>query len=268
MLRSADRFAPRGGIGTSGPTSWPGRVPGSPLRAPWTVDTSRSVRAEQDTRGARRTSRESAFPAPSRSEGAAVRVRVPRPTYANVAATVALFAALGGTSYAAVTLPHNSIGASQIKNNSINSSKVKNGSLLKVDFKSGQLPRGATGAAGPAGPAGPAGAAGAAGAPGKDGTAKAYAYVDATGTLDPARSSNVTSVTTAGATLDCFVLPFTPKNVVASIQGYENGGPNNFGFVVTGIGTFAACPAGTTAYIATLTQAGAFTRLPVYVMFN
>jgi hypothetical protein len=85
-----------------------------------------------------------------------------RPSPAMVVACTALLISLGGVSYAAVTLPANSVGTRQ----------VINGSLLKNDFKSGQLPRGrrgvpgdrgpagATGAAGAAGPAGPAGASG------------------------------------------------------------------------------------------------------------
>ena len=38
-----------------------------------------------------------------------------RLSYANVTATLALFIALGGTSYAAITLPRNSVGAKQIR---------------------------------------------------------------------------------------------------------------------------------------------------------
>jgi hypothetical protein len=41
----------------------------------------------------------------------------------NVIAYLALFVALGGTSYAAITLPAGSVGARQIKNNSITPSK-------------------------------------------------------------------------------------------------------------------------------------------------
>jgi hypothetical protein len=67
---------------------------------------------------------------------------------------VALFIALGGVSYAAVSLPRNSVGTKQIQRNAVNSSKVKNGSLLKADFGTGQLPRGMAGPKGPTGPQG------------------------------------------------------------------------------------------------------------------
>jgi hypothetical protein len=82
--------------------------------------------------------------------------------YANVTATMALIVALGGTSYAAIKLPANSVGSTQLKTHAVTGSKlrtnavtsgtVRNGSLRVKDFKAGQLP------AGPAGPAGPSGA--------------------------------------------------------------------------------------------------------------
>lgn len=102
-----------------------------------------------------------------------------RPTPSMVVSSVALFVALGGTSYAAVALPNNSVGTPQLKQSAVSSAKlrgdavtsvkVKNGSLLAADFKAGQLPAGAQGAPGPAGPAGPRGTAGAKGDPGTPG---------------------------------------------------------------------------------------------------
>jgi hypothetical protein len=90
-----------------------------------------------------------------------------RGNYANVTATLALVVALGGTSYAAIKLPANSVGSAQLKKNAVTSKKikksavsssaVKNGSLLTSDFKSGQLPSGPQGSAGPRGLTGPAG---------------------------------------------------------------------------------------------------------------
>jgi hypothetical protein len=75
-------------------------------------------------------------------------------SYANVMATVAVFIALGGVSYAATQLPKNSVGAKQLKKDAVTGAKVKDGSLKKADFAAGQLPSGATGPIGPAGPAG------------------------------------------------------------------------------------------------------------------
>jgi hypothetical protein len=81
-------------------------------------------------------------------------------------ALLALFVALGGTSYAAIRLPANSVGAKQIKKNAVTSAKVKNASLKSVDFAAGQLPAGPTGPAGPQGVAGPQGPKGDKGDPG------------------------------------------------------------------------------------------------------
>jgi len=72
----------------------------------------------------------------------------------NVVAYLALFIALGGTSYAAIKLPRNSVGSKQLRSNSVTSAKVRNGSLRISDFQSGALKRGPRGPQGPAGPAG------------------------------------------------------------------------------------------------------------------
>jgi hypothetical protein len=79
-----------------------------------------------------------------------------RLTYANVIATLALFVALGGSSYAAIKLPKNSVGAKQIKTGAVGASEVKEGSLGTSDFKASQLaalegPRGTAGAPGVSG---------------------------------------------------------------------------------------------------------------------
>jgi hypothetical protein len=81
-------------------------------------------------------------------------------------ALLALFLAIGGTSYAAVKLPTNSVATKQIKNgqvkaadlskDAITSAKVKDLTLQARDFAPGQLP---------AGPAGAQGKPGADGAP-------------------------------------------------------------------------------------------------------
>lgn len=84
-------------------------------------------------------------------------------------ALIALFVALGGTSYAAGSLANNSVGNPQLKADAVTSAKVKNGSLTAKDFKSGQLPKGATGAAGATGATGSAGATGPAGSTGATG---------------------------------------------------------------------------------------------------
>ena len=64
-----------------------------------------------------------------------------RLTYANVIATLALFIALGGSSYAALQLPKGSVGTKQLKRNAVTSPKVKPGSLVLSDFRASQRSR-------------------------------------------------------------------------------------------------------------------------------
>ena len=105
-------------------------------------------------------------------------------TYANVMATIAVFIALGGTSYAALkvtgkNVPKDALTGADIKNltgkdvtnesltgadiKNLTSGDIVNGSLLAEDFGLGQIPKGDTGPAGPAGPEGPEGPQGPAG---------------------------------------------------------------------------------------------------------
>jgi hypothetical protein len=88
--------------------------------------------------------------------------RLRRPSPAMAVACLALLVALGGTGYAAIKLPANSVGTAQLQANAVTSAKVKNGSLLSADFRSGQIPRG---------PAGPPGAQGSQGVKGDTGPA-------------------------------------------------------------------------------------------------
>ncbi len=51
------------------------------------------------------------------------------PSPAMIVACVALFVAMGGTSYAAVTLAANSVGTKQLKNSAVTTAKIKNGAV-------------------------------------------------------------------------------------------------------------------------------------------
>jgi hypothetical protein len=72
-----------------------------------------------------------------------------RLSFANVTAALALFVALGGTSYAAATLPFNSVGKGQIKANavgkseaapnSVGSSELRNSGVAAADIKTGAV---------------------------------------------------------------------------------------------------------------------------------
>jgi hypothetical protein len=102
--------------------------------------------------------------------------RLGRQSPAIVIATLALFAALGGTAVAAGTL----ITGKQIKNGSITGADVRNKSLTPRDFRgSVRGPRGLTGPAGPqglAGPQGPQGQAGPKGDKGETGPSNGFSF--------------------------------------------------------------------------------------------
>ncbi len=141
-----------------------------------------------------------------------------RLSYANVVASMALFIALGGVSYAAVKLPRNSVGPAQIKKHAVTGSKVKNSSLTGSDIKNSSLRGGdvrnssltgsdvkdgsltakdfngsVQGAPGPQGPQGPQGATGDTGAKGDPGSSavRLFASVASDGTLG--RNSGATA---------------------------------------------------------------------------
>jgi hypothetical protein len=90
-----------------------------------------------------------------------------RPSPPMIVALIALFVALGGTGYAALKLPKNSVGPKQIKPDAVTSSKVKSHSLRANDFKAGQLPAGPKGDTGAPGEKGNDGAPGQPGQPGR-----------------------------------------------------------------------------------------------------
>jgi len=76
--------------------------------------------------------------------------RRPQLSYANVVSSLALFVALGGTSYA---VARNSVGSQQLRPNAVSSSKVKDRSLQTKDLSATAR----LGRRGPRGPAGPQG---------------------------------------------------------------------------------------------------------------
>jgi hypothetical protein len=94
-----------------------------------------------------------------------------RLTYGNVVSSMALFIALGGTSYA-LTLPRDSVGSRQILRGAVRASELRSGAVRSSDVKDRSLGvrdlsvaargalRGQTGAQGTPGPAGPSGPSG------------------------------------------------------------------------------------------------------------
>jgi hypothetical protein len=154
-----------------------------------------------------------------------------------VIALIALFVALGGTSYAALKIPRNSVGSPQ----------VINGSLQKADLskKAVAALKGNRGAQGAQGSPGPAGAPGAAGATGPAGTARAYAEVDSTTpSLVTARTKNITAVSRPSTGTYCLTpaAGIDPRTVATVASEDFELSPVDGIVQVTGTGT--DCPAG------------------------
>ncbi len=85
-------------------------------------------------------------------------MQLPRFTYANVMSTIAVFIALGGTSFAAVKLSKGSVGERELKTGAVTSAKLKDGTITPADLAAGTAlsgPRGPRGAEGPQGERGP-----------------------------------------------------------------------------------------------------------------
>jgi hypothetical protein len=141
-----------------------------------------------------------------------------RPSHATVVAYLALFVALGGSSYAAVTLQRNSVRTKHIARGAVTSPKVRNHSLLRRDFAAGQLPAGPKGDPGPKGDQGIPGQPGADGAPG---TARAYARVSGcvSGFCPITRNKGIAYAENVGSGRYCVgVNNITPADSVAIVS--------------------------------------------------
>jgi len=133
---------------------------------------------------------------------------------------LALFVALGGSAYAAVQLPANSVGTSQIAAGAVTLNKIA--PELRIALRGWARfhgtrgptgptgprgatgptgPRGASGPAGSTGPAGPAGATGQRGAEGQPGATGATGPAGATGQQGPAGGFSGTEVQTLTTTV-------------------------------------------------------------------
>jgi hypothetical protein len=66
------------------------------------------------------------------------RVRA-RLTYANTMATIAVFIALGGTTYAAATLPRDSVGTKQVRTGGVGKSELRTNSVGKAELRTGAV---------------------------------------------------------------------------------------------------------------------------------
>jgi hypothetical protein len=177
---------------------------------------------------------------------------IPRLTYANVVATVALFIALGGAAYAATQLPKNSVGARQLKKAAVTPAKLSKSSKLALTG-----PKGEPGAIGPQGLKGETGPAG---------SSLAYARIDGVGKIDASQSRGIggMAVLSPETGLYCISgLPFAPKSAVATTQG----GETSLNAVV---GNYAPCPEPQTQVSVAIwsTAAGVMVAVPFMILFN
>ena len=111
-----------------------------------------------------------------------------RLSYANVMATIAVFIALGGSSYAALSLPRNSVGSKQIRKGAVGTSELRDRGVRLRDISTSARKslRGATGQQGPVGP------------PGQP-AAKFFAAVSASGALVRGNATSGGRAGTAGS---------------------------------------------------------------------
>jgi hypothetical protein len=63
-----------------------------------------------------------------------------RPSPAMVVATIALFIAMSGTTYAVTKLPKNSVGSTQLRANAVQTSDIKDGAVTASKLANGALP--------------------------------------------------------------------------------------------------------------------------------
>jgi hypothetical protein len=145
----------------------------------------------------------------------------------SVLALIALFVALGGVSYAAVTIngrniQNNSIPGKKLRNGAVTNNKVKANSLRANRLTAGARASltGAQGPQGPTGPRGERGAQGPGGVQGPAGTALAYAEVNpTTPSFVTERTSGFTEVTRPLGGRYC--LAPTPAVVAQAFSGGE-----------------------------------------------
>jgi collagen triple helix repeat protein len=135
-----------------------------------------------------------------------------------------------------------------------------------------QGPRGPQGEQGPqgaVGPAGPEGEEGPQGEPGVSGAARAFAYINGNGVIDPARSQGIASYVGRPGQY-CFGLDFQVRSVIVSAENF--GSPNTV--VIGGVGPnpyFTLCGAADDAWVTTAGSSNTSSitgGIGVYVMFN
>jgi hypothetical protein len=169
-----------------------------------------------------------------------------------VVATTALFVALGGTGYAAFSLPKSSVGTKQLKNSAVTTKKIKNGAVTAKKLNMAGFTAPNARHANTADSARTASSADNANHASNADSATsaqpvAFAHWDAVGASAMDNAKNMT-ITSAGPPLTYCLsnIPFTPRGgqVTMDAAGFGGDYPARFG-----LGKPTACPAGTQAYV-------------------
>ena len=183
-----------------------------------------------------------------------------RPSTSLVISLIALFAALGGTAYASVTLGKSSVNTKQLKNGAVTNKKLANGSVGTGKLKNGAVTARKINPTGLTVPnalhANTANSAGSAinatnATNAANSQPDAFAQVTDTGVLVSANSKNVGTVTQAGTSYYCLSgIPFAVRGGQATVDSSDSPG-GQFAEFGLGVGR-TPCPANTQAFVLTL----------------
>jgi hypothetical protein len=204
------------------------------------------------------------------------RLKAQRPSPALVISLIALFVSLGGAGYAAVTVTgknvkNSSLTGKDVKNSSLTGSDVKNSSLAGRDVKKdsltgsdvaesklGKVPRATS-----ADTAGNANTVG--GVSASQLGLKAYAHINADGSLDSSRSKGIQSVF-AGTfpNARCFKLGFTPNIILGTANAADTGKIVSY----TDPNGMFGCPQSADALVYTVDDEGAGEQVAFDVLFE
>ena len=168
-------------------------------------------------------------------------------------AYLALFVALGGTSYAATNLPAGSVGSKQLKKNAVTTVKIEKGAVTasKIDTKGLTVPLAQAADSAPP---------------------LAYAHILSDGTLDSADSKNVTAVSSPIDGWYCMKVSVPVHGVIATVDSGDSGGDYGFASGVLASsdpdGYIASdCPSGSNAFVGTAAADGSNAPRAIWVLF-
>jgi hypothetical protein len=171
-----------------------------------------------------------------------------------IVAIIALVMALGGTSYAALSIPKNSVGSKQLKKNAVTTKKIKNGAVTTAKIKNHAV------TAEKINPTG------------LSAQAVAYVHVEANGTLDTSHSKNVSASSLTATGVYCLKVSVPVVSVTGAADAESTGNFASVSAVMGGqdphnyIGTF--CPSGDNVIIGEMDGSGNNVDAGFWLSFN